>query len=106
MFGALRSREVWEPNASFYAAVMQRVEEQKPKPTLAGLFGLDFPFARRLVFTSLMTLAVLGTVLVTHEADCLGGPSPEAVMAQQDAPGFDNAPAPENMLVTLTAYEH
>jgi anti-sigma factor RsiW len=106
MFGTLRSEEAWEANPSFYAAVMQRVETQKPAPTFAGLFGLDFAFGRRLVFSSLLTLAVLGTVLVTHEADCLGGPSPEAVMAQQDAPGFDSAPAPDSMLVTLTAYEH
>ena len=106
MFGSLHSDEAVEPGPSFYAAVVQRVEAKKPAPTFAGLFALDFAFGRRLVFTSLMTLAVLGTVLVTHETDCLGGPSPEAVMAQQDAPGFENASAPDSMLVTLTAYEH
>jgi hypothetical protein len=27
-------------------------------------------------------------------------------MAQQDSPAFDSAPAPDNMLVTLTSYDH
>jgi hypothetical protein len=53
-----------------------------------------------------MTLAVLGSYLVTRETGYAGGPSPEAVMAQQNSPAFDSASAPDNMLVTLTAYEH
>jgi len=52
-----------------------------------------------------MTLAILGGYLVTRESDSPVGLSPEAVMAQQDMPAFDSAPAPDNMLVTLTAYE-
>jgi len=33
------------------------------------------------------------------------GPSPEAIMAQQESPAFDSAAAQDSMLVTLTAYE-
>ena len=34
------------------------------------------------------------------------GPSPEAILAQQNAPAFETASAEDNMLVTLTAYGH
>ena len=71
----------------------------------AGFLALDFVFGRRLVFASLMMLAVMGTYLVSREVEYRAGPSPEAVMAQQELPAFDSAPAPDNMLVTLTAYE-
>jgi len=58
------------------------------------------------VFASLLTLAVLGSYLISRETAYPSGPSPEAVMAQQELPAFDSAPAPDNMLVSLTAYEH
>ena len=63
-------------------------------------------FGRRLVFASLLTLAVLGGYLVTHESRFPVGSSPEAILAQQNAPGFESAGAEDNMLATLTAYEH
>jgi anti-sigma factor RsiW len=105
-FGSLRIEEAVIPPAGFYARVMERVGEQSSVPSVAGLLGLDFAFGRRLVFASLLTLAVLGSYLVSRETAYPGGPTPEAVMAQQDSPAFDSAPAPDNMLVTLTAYEH
>ena len=108
LFGSLRSDEVFEPSPSFYVGVMQQVESQKAGPSFSNLFSLDFAFARRLVFASLMTLAVLGSYLVTHEADFTGGShgvSPEALMAQQEVPAFTSGPAQDNMLVTLTAYD-
>jgi hypothetical protein len=49
-------------------------------------------------------LAVVGGYLVTHESRSPVGPSPEAILAQQNAPGF-GMNAENNMLVTLTAYE-
>jgi hypothetical protein len=33
------------------------------------------------------------------------GPSPDTIMAQQESPAFDSAPAQDGMLATLTAYE-
>ena len=86
------------PSGGFFAGVMQRVEAQRPAPSFAGLFALDFVFGRRLVFASLMMLAVMGTYLVTHEVEFPSGPAPVVV------PEVASAQA-DNMLVTLTAYE-
>jgi hypothetical protein len=74
-------------------------------PALANLLGLDLAFGRRLVFACLLTLAVLGSYLVSRETGSPAGPSPEAIMAQQESPAFETAPAPDNMLVTLTTYD-
>jgi anti-sigma factor RsiW len=105
LFVSLKSEEVWEPSPGFYAGVMRHVERQATVPSFAGMFSLDFAFGRRLVFASLLTLAVLGGYLVSREAEYPAGPSPEAILAQEDAPAFSSAPAQDNMLVTLTAYE-
>jgi anti-sigma factor RsiW len=107
-FGSLRcAEEAPATSPGFYAAILQKVDEQRAaEPSFASLFSLDLAFGRRLVFASLLTLAVLGGYLVSHEAAYPASVSPEAVMAQQDFPAFDAAPAQANMLVTLTAYEH
>ena len=84
---------------------MQHVADLKPEPTFASRFALDLVFGRRLVFASLVLLAVLGSFLATREAQYSAGPSPDAILAQQESPSFDASPSPENMLVTLTAYE-
>ena len=105
LFGSMRTEEAFDPGPGFYARVAQRVEQRK-SPTLAGLFGLDMVFGRRLVFGCLLMLTVLGSYLVSRETAFPGGPSPAAIMAEQNLPAFDSASAPDNMLVTLTAYEH
>jgi len=105
LFGSLRTEEVFEPSPGFCAGVLQHVGTLKPAPTFAGLFALDFAFGRRLVFASLMTLAILGGFLATRETQYPVGPSPDAIMAQQESPAFASAAAQDNMLVTLTAYE-
>jgi anti-sigma factor RsiW len=114
LFGSMReeepaAEEVLEPSARFYAGIVEKVHagKRQPAPSFAGWFGLDFVFGRRLVFASLLTLAACGAYLVSHEAGMANhGISPDAVMAQQNSPGFDSDHAPDNMLVTLTAYEH
>ncbi|PWT96905.1 MAG: hypothetical protein C5B51_32375 [Terriglobia bacterium] len=106
LFLSLRTEEIVESSPGLYARVMQHVGRQKARPSFAGLFGLELAFGRRLAFSALLTLAILGGYLVSRETAYTGGPSPEAVMAQQESPAFDSAPAPDNMLVTLTAYEH
>jgi len=108
LFGSLRSDEVFETAPAFCTRVLAQVSERKAAaiPAFANLFGLDFAFARRLIFASLLTLAGLGSYLITRESAYATSPSPEAVMAQQDSPAFDSAPAQDNMLVTLTDYEH
>src|ERR1039457_1513380 len=105
-FGALRSEEAMEPSPGFCSRVFERVGERKAVPSFAGLFALDFAFGRRLVFASLLTLAILGSYLVSRETTYPSGLSPDTVMAQEGSPAFDSASAQDNMLVTLTAYEY
>jgi anti-sigma factor RsiW len=105
LFGSLRCEESLEPAPGFFARVVRQVGEREAVPSIWSLFALDLVFGRRLVFASLMTLAILGSYLVSRETCYPGGPSPEAVMAEQNSPAFDSAPAQDNMLVTLTAYE-
>src|SRR4051812_16765919 len=83
LFGSLRTEEVFDPHPGFYAGVMQQIGVRSATPSFASLFALDFAFGRRLVFASLMMMAVLGGYLVSHESGPSGGPSPDAVMAQQ-----------------------
>ena len=106
LFADWRTEEAVEPAAGFYARVMQRVESQKPAPSLANLFAFDLAMGRRLAFASLLTMAILGTYLVARETSYSSSPSPESVMAQQDSPSFDTVPGHDAMLLTLTAYEH
>lgn len=106
LFGCLHSEEIGEPAPGFYSGIMRRVDERRAIPVFAGWFALDLALGRRLVFASLLTLAVLGTYLVSHETGSSSAPSAEAVMAQQYNPAFDSASAQDQMLVRLTAYEH
>jgi anti-sigma factor RsiW len=108
LFGSLRQQEIdpWSIAPGFYAKVMDRLGQRKSAPAFASFFALDVAFGRRLVFASLLTLAVLGGYLVNHESEYPVGSSPEAILAQQNAPAFQTARAEDNMLVTLTAYEH
>jgi predicted anti-sigma-YlaC factor YlaD len=108
LFASLRSNETatWNITPAFSAKVMEQVERRKPVPVFASFFALNKEFGRRLVFASLLTLAVVGSYLVTHEARFSTGTSVEAILAQQDSPGFEANNAENNMLVTLTAYEH
>jgi anti-sigma factor RsiW len=105
-FGALKPH-VQGPVApiGFYARVMQHVGSRKPLPTFSSFFAMDLAFGRRLAFTCLLTLAVLGSYLVTRETGEPAMQSPEVIMAQQDAPSADSARAHEDMLATLTSYE-
>jgi len=105
MFEVFRPAEPVAPPPGFYAKVMREVGERHAVPSFAGLFALDFAFGRRLAFASLLTLAVLGGYLVTFESTVPTGPSPQGIMAQQDAPSYDSGSGQENMLATLTSYE-
>jgi hypothetical protein len=88
-----------DPPPSFVAQVMQTVAERLA-PSFWSAFG-DFAFGRRVVFASLLTLAVLGTILVSREEAYAPNPTtPEAVMA--NAAGSPNA---DQMLATLASYE-
>jgi anti-sigma factor RsiW len=105
-FDSFECEETVAPSPFFFSKVMRQAQEPRPQPGFAGLFSLDLAFGRRLVFASLLTLAVAGSFLVTREMENGRTNTLTSVLAQQNAPGFDSAPAPDNMLVTLTAYEH
>src|SRR5215467_7104772 len=105
MIRTLKAEEALVPAPGFYARVMQEVGGRRPIPTFSSLFALDLAFGRRLAFACLLTLAVLGSYLVTRETGEPAALSPEAIMAQQDTPAFDSAPAHDAMLATLTDYE-
>lgn len=99
-FASLKSEESPEPSPSFVARIAQDVA-RTPRPSLWNPF-LDFGFGRRVAFASLLTLAVLGTVLVSRETTYASAPTtPEAVMAA----GQDSSPTADGMLVTLASYE-
>ena len=99
LLASLKPEGAVDPPPSFVAQVMQTVAE-RPAPSFRSSFG-DFAFGRRVVFASLLTLAVLGTVLVSREHAYAPNPTtPDAVMA--DAAGSPNA---GQMLVTLANYE-
>ena len=105
LFDCLRPAEALEPPPGFYARVMERAGAQQSTRSFANFFALDFAFGRRLAFGSLVTLAVLGSFLIVRESSAPVGPSPETVMAEEYSPAYDSAPAQDNMLLTLTAYE-
>ena len=100
LLASLKAAGEVEPSPSFVAQVMQDVAAGRQAPSFWSPFR-DFDFGRRVVFASLLTLAVLGTVLVSREETYAPEPStPEAVMA--DGAG---APNSDQMLVALANYE-
>ena len=105
LFGALVPDEALDASPGFYERVAKQIGGRKAVPALASFFALDLAFGRRMVFASLLMLAALGSYLVSREASYPTGVSPEAVMAQQDSPAFETAPAHEAMLATMTTYE-
>jgi anti-sigma factor RsiW len=108
LLGSLRSEEAFESSPAFLAGVMRQVADARGAArSLPNFLGIDLAFGRRLAFASLLTLAMLGGYLVSHESDYLvnNGVSPESLLAQQDSPAFASGPAQDNMLVTLTAYD-
>jgi len=108
LFTALRPVETIEPPLGFAARVTAQVAASRA-PSFWSVFSLDPAFGRRVVFASLLTLAVLGSFLVSREAGYAPGPnSPESVMAAEGSSNSPNAPAENDrdmMLVTLTSYE-
>jgi anti-sigma factor RsiW len=105
-FTSLRPEQTLHPSPGFYAGILKQVGCQTARPTFTSLFSWQFAFGRRVAFASLAMLAILGSYLWMRESAFQPAPTPEAVIAQQESPAFDSGHAQDNMLVTLTAYEH
>jgi anti-sigma factor RsiW len=98
LFETLRAPEQVAVPAGFYARVVARVNRTEI-PSFWSLFAFDAAFGRRMVFASLLTLAILGSFLISRETGYSPGPaSPETVMAQHSTDR-------DAMLLTLTSYE-
>ncbi len=98
LFDALRAPSEIAVPAGFYSRVVAGVNRTQT-PSFWSLFALDAAFGRRVAFASLLTLAILGSFLVSRESGYSPGPaSPEAVMAEHTTNR-------DTMLVTLTSYE-
>jgi len=102
LFAELKPAGEVEPPLGFAASVMRRAVEGAPE-RLWQFWNpfTDFAFGRRLVFGSLLTLAVLGSIFVSRETTYAAGPSTPAAVMSAD----DGSPTPDRMLVTLASYE-
>ena len=99
-FSALRVPEALAPLDGFYTRVARRIDAGRPR-SLWSFVWLEPAFGKRVAFASLMTLAILGSYLISRETEYSAGPPrPEVIMAQQ-AP-TDN---PDTILATLASYE-
>lgn len=105
MFASLRAVERVEPSLGFYKRLERQLMDNRQQSFWSFPF-LDPGFGRRVVFASLLTLAVLGSYLISSERE-FGPPSPEAVMAIEQSPSVpESSPQHDRdmMLVTLTTY--
>jgi anti-sigma factor RsiW len=103
--------EPFAPPAGFYARVARKIEAEQRSPVW-GLFAPDLEFFRKIVFASLMLLAVLGSYLVSRESDyttSMSGQSAaeQATLTEHDSTVPHESPADrQHIMVTLAAYEH
>jgi hypothetical protein len=106
MFQVLREPETIQPDPGFYFRVTQTIETQQ-QPSLWSIFSLDAVFGRRVAFASLMTLALVGSFLISNESgyDNPGANGPEAAMASHDVSvPHESSVDRDRMLVTLASY--
>jgi anti-sigma factor RsiW len=97
---ALRAPQDVTPPPGFYARVSRRVDQQRPR-SIWSLCLLDPAFGKRVAFASLMTLAVLGSYLITRETDYAAGPTNATAVMAERGPSEN----PDVMLATLASYE-
>jgi anti-sigma factor RsiW len=107
LFKELRVEEPVHPSPGFYFRLSQNIEAQR-QPSIWSIFSLDAAFGRRVAFASLMTLAIVGSFLVSRETgfETLSGNGPEAVMASHDVSvPHESSTDRDRMLVTLASYD-
>jgi anti-sigma factor RsiW len=105
LFSAMVPEEAVSPAPGFHNRVIRQVGGRKAVSAFASFFAPELAFGRRLVFASLLVLAVLAGYLVSREAEYPNGPEPDLVMAQQESRSFEGAQAHEAMLATMTSYK-
>jgi anti-sigma factor RsiW len=106
MLRALREPEPVQPDPGFYFRVTQAIESQQ-QPTVWSIFSLDAVFGRRVAFASLMTLAIVGSFLVSSESgfENPNANGPEAAMASHDVSiPHESSVDRDRMLVALANY--
>jgi len=104
LFDSLRPPESVEPAPGFYARLSERLEVSR-RPSFWNLLSLDPAFGRRVAFASLLTLAVVGSYLVSRENEYASGPSsPETVMAIEQHHSDEGTGDRDMMLATLASY--
>ena len=103
----LREPETVQPDPGFYFRVTQAIEVQR-QPSIWSIFSLDAVFGRRVAFASLMTLALVGSFLISSETgyDNPGASVPEQAMASHDVSiPHESSVDRDRMLVTLASYQ-
>ena len=111
---SLRAPTDLDPRAGFYARVMQRIEDARATNSVWTAF-LEPLFAKRLVFSSVALVLLLGTYLISTEpGDMAAGYQPTVAVATPDTASattatedVDSATTPRErdaVLVDLAAY--
>lgn len=106
MFHALREPEAVQPDPGFYFRVTQKIEAEQ-QTSIWSIFSLDAVFGRRVAFGSLMTLALVGSLLLSTESgvNSPGITGPEQAMAEHDvAVPHESSLDRDRMLVALASY--
>jgi len=88
LLAELRAPKDAEPEAGFYARVLQCIEQQRDEPF--WMFFLQPVFVRRLAFGSLMWLALVGSYVVSfsNPSEEIGRRLAEAVLTEQPASDY------------------
>jgi len=107
LFQELRVAEPVQPAPGFYFRLSQNIEAQR-RPSIWNIFSLDAAFGRRVAFGSLLTLAIVGSFLVSRETgfEPPNPNNPESVMASHDVSvPHESSVDRDRMLVTLASYD-
>ena len=108
LFDSLQEPEPVAIDPGFYFRVTKRIEVAAEAPSFWDIFSLDAVFGRRVAFASLMTLALVGSFLISNETgyDTPGVTGPEAVMASHDvAAPHDSVSDRDRVFASLASYE-
>jgi len=107
LFQELRVAEPVQPAPGFYFRLSQNIEAQR-RPSIWDIFSLDAAFGRRVAFGSLLTLAIVGSFLVSRETgfEPPNLNNPESAMASHDVSvPHESSVDRDRMLVTLASYD-